>query len=256
MLIENFAKSISEIGWVAVPDLLSEDFIITLRNAMETSYETCRKIQIANGLPATDGTLHHLLGQNKVYLELFDQTLFLDYIDVFFGRKWILNSYGGVINLPSKESYVHNVHRDLRTFSKQNVMLNMLVMVDEFTLENGATWFLDASHKSPEQPADNQFFSSASRACGLAGTVVFFNSNLWHAAGVNHSSKIRRALTLNFTFPNMKQQFDYPRAIGYEKCESLTDRQKQLVGFFARTPSTLEEWYQKPDNRFYRPDQG
>jgi ectoine hydroxylase-related dioxygenase (phytanoyl-CoA dioxygenase family) len=134
--------------------------------------------------------------------------------------------------------------------------LNMLVMIDDFTIENGATWFLTGSHKTPQKPNDEIFFKKASRATGEKGTVVFFNSNLWHAAGTNQSKSIRRALTLNFTPPFMKQQFDYPRALGYDYCETLSERVQQLVGFFSRVPSSLNEWYQKPERRFYRPDQG
>jgi ectoine hydroxylase-related dioxygenase (phytanoyl-CoA dioxygenase family) len=53
----------------------------------------------------------------------------------------------------------------------------------------------------------------------------------------------------------MKQQLDYPRAVGYDELEKMSSRLQQLIGFFSRTPSTLDEWYQKPENRFYRPGQ-
>ena len=256
MEVSEFASKIEIDGWVAIPNLLSKSQVTSLCDAMEKSYVTCREIQTRNNLPLTDGTVHHLLGQDDVYLNFFENDLLLDFIDIFFGSKSIINSYGGVINLPSKNSYVHEVHRDIRSFSEENVMLNMLIMLDDFTLENGATWFLTNSHKNPEKPSDDEFFQKAARATGSAGTVIFFNSNLWHAAGTNNSSIERRALTLNFTKPYMKQQFDYPRAVGYDKCELLSNRLRQLIGFYSRVPSTLNEWYQLPENRFYRPDQG
>ena len=256
MDVSSFTKKIELDGWVAIPELLSQSQVQHLCSAMDTSYITCREIQTKNKLPLTDGTVHHLLGQDSVFLDFFENDLILDYIDNFFSGKSIINSYGGVINLPSKNSYVHEVHRDIRSFSQENVMLNMLIMLDDFTLENGATWFLTSSHKNPNKPSDEEFFGKASRAIGTSGTVVFFNSNLWHAAGTNNSSVVRRALTLNFTKPFMKQQFDYPRTIGYEVCNSLSPRLKQLVGFYSRVPSNLNEWYQLPENRFYRSDQG
>jgi hypothetical protein len=256
MELSRFSSKIENDGWVQIPNLIQDSILQALKMSMDVAYENCRSIQLKNGLEATDGTIHHLLGQDEVFLELFSENTFLDFIDSFFASKWIVNSYGGVINLPSKNSYVHNVHRDIRTYSDENVMLNMLIMIDDFTIENGATWFLTGSHKNPNKPDDDSFFTLADRSVGTAGSVVFFNSNLWHAAGTNNSSTIRRALTLNFTKPYMKQQFDYPRALGYEKCELLPDRLRQFVGYYARVPSTLEDWYQKPENRFYRPDQG
>ena len=139
MEVSEFANKIEIDGWVAIPNLLSLGQVKNLCVAMENSYAVCREIQTKNKLPLTDGTVHHLLGQDSVYLDFFENNLLLDFIDSFFGSKSIINSYGGVINLPSKNSYVHDVHRDIRSFSEEYVMLNMLIMLDDFTLENGAT---------------------------------------------------------------------------------------------------------------------
>jgi ectoine hydroxylase-related dioxygenase (phytanoyl-CoA dioxygenase family) len=63
-------------------------------------------------------------------------------------------------------------------------------------------------------------------------------------------------LTLAFTRPYVKQQLDYPRAIGYERGESLPPVLRQLLGYNARVPASLDEWYQPPEKRLYRRDQG
>ena len=54
----------------------------------------------------------------------------------------------------------------------------------------------------------------------------------------------------------MKQQFDYPRAVGYENADSYPENFRQIVGYNARVPASLEEWYQPPEKRFYKKDQG
>ena len=56
--------------------------------------------------------------------------------------------------------------------------------------------------------------------------------------------------------PAMKQQFDYPRAIGYDRADSLLPHTRQVIGYNARVPATLEEWYQPRERRMYRADQG
>ncbi len=85
---------------------------------------------------------------------------------------------------------------------------------------------------------------------------MVFDSNLWHAAGVNCTDRPRRALTLAFTRPFVKQQLDYPRALGYERGASFSPGLRQLLGYNARVPASLEEWYQPPDRRMYKRDQG
>jgi len=162
-----------------------------------------------------------------------------------------------VLNLPNDVAYVGSVHRDLRTFSGDlRLMAQLLVMIDEFTEENGATYLFGGSHRLREKPSDEVFFKSAVRAVGPAGSMIMFNSNLWHAAGINRSDRPRRALTLAFTRPFMKQQLDYPRALGYARREALSPTLRQVLGYNARVPASLDEWYQPPDKRLYKREQG
>ena len=179
------------------------------------------------------------------------------WLEQFFQGPYILNTYGGVLNLPNDVSYVGGVHRDLRTFSGDvHLMVQLLVMLDDFTEDNGATYLLNGSHRLREKPSDEVFFRDAVRAVGPAGSVVMFNSNLWHAAGINRSSRPRRALTIVFTRPFVKQQLDYPRALGYDRADSFSPTLRQLLGYNARVPASLEEWYQPPERRMYKRDQG
>jgi len=54
----------------------------------------------------------------------------------------------------------------------------------------------------------------------------------------------------------MKQQLDYPRALGYARCEALSPALRQVLGYNARVPASLDEWYQPPDKRLYKREQG
>jgi ectoine hydroxylase-related dioxygenase (phytanoyl-CoA dioxygenase family) len=100
------------------------------------------------------------------------------------------------------------------------------------------------------------FEQNAERATGQAGDIVLFDSRLWHAAAPNQSTRIRRALTLTFTPPFMKPQFDYPRALGYSEGAQFNPALRAVLGYDSRIPASLEEWYQPPDARFYKQGQG
>lgn len=250
-----------EKGFVIFRKAIDEDIIGRINDSLEVSYANARMVQEKNKIDVnTDGTIHHLPAHDAdVYLEFLDvmsRSELYEFIRTYFQGNFILNSYGGLKNLPSKPSYVTKVHRDIRFFSGDfPLMLNMLVMLDDFTLENGATCVLSGSHKISEKPDDDTFYTNAERITGKKGDVLFFNSNLWHAAGVNKTPEQRRALTITFTKPFMKQQLDYSKTIGYDKLQSLNPQLQQLAGFFSRTPSNLDEWYRKPEERFYRPGQ-
>lgn len=252
------ADTLARDGWTLVTSIVPADLLDRLRVDLDTAYRTQRPIQVRNGVgDGTDGTVHHLPLAGGSFLELLERRLCGELLDGFFGAPYILNTFGGVLNLPDDLSYVGRVHRDLRSFSGDlRLMAQLLVMLDEFTDENGATYLLSGSHRMAEQPSDEVFFRDAVRMVAPAGSIVVFNSNLWHAAGANRSRGPRRALTLAFTRPFIKQQLDYPRAFGAGSGETLSPVLRQLLGYNARVPASLDEWYQPAERRSYQKNQG
>lgn len=242
-------------GWTIVPDVVSPPLTATLAAALAPSLALRDGIRERNGVAhGTDGTLHHLLMDDPCYLQLLSALEALAPIfNAFFEGKYILNSYGGVISTHDSRAYVHEVHRDIRfgTDTKR-FMLNALVMLDGFTADNGATHLMTHSQNLFARPSDEQFFEGASRAIGTAGSVLLFDSRIWHAAGVNDTPQPRRALTLTFTCPFFKQQLDYPRLFGYSNAARCDAWLRQLIGFNARVPESLEQFYIPIEQRFYQ----
>ena len=258
MKLLNFKNQMDSKGWVLFPSVLEKSFVDQLNKDLEKAYEICRSVQVKNGIAAnTDGSVHHLIGLGDNFLKFLEIMPLWPYIKEYFGGNFILNSLGGIINKPAGSTYASNVHRDVRTFTRElPLMLNMLVMLDDFTEDNGATYLYSGSHKKLEKPSDEEFFAKADRAIGKAGDIVLFDSNLWHAAGHNGTNKLRRCITPTFTKPFMKQQCDYPRVLGYDYADKLSEEMKQVLGYNSRVPANLDEWYQPPEKRMYKPGQG
>ena len=255
---ETFEQVMRRDGWIILEGALSRPLRDRLVAELPEAYKINREVQVRNGVgEGTDGAVHHLVCQGGAFLELLEQNPCAPFLAQFFGGAYILNTFGGVLNLPGKLSYVGGVHRDIRTFGGDlRLMAQMLVMLDDFTEANGATYMLTGSHTAPARPADDEFFARAERAVAPAGSIVMFDSNLWHAAGANSTGESRRALTLAFTRPFLKQQLDYSRAVGWDRVKTLPPGLQQVLGYNARVPSSLDEWYQPPDDRFYKRDQG
>lgn len=242
-------------GWFIHPALIAPALVARLNGHFEAARVPRDAIRAARGLLANnDGTLHHLLGDDPVYLDLTAALQGSDaLLRAYFGGNYIINSFGGIINSQSASAYIHNVHRDIRFSSdSKRFMLNLLVMLDDFTLDNGATHLLTGSHHQATPPADADFYAAAERAVGPAGSVAFFDSRLWHAAGANRTPAVRRGISITLTSPFFKPQFDYPRRIGAAAGAALSPFVRQLVGFNARVPATLEEYYVPVDERCYQ----
>lgn len=253
-----FDKLMDEKGWVIFERAVDPDLIARMAEDIHKAYDICRAIQVKNGIAAnTEYTVHHLIGVCDSYLEYLDTMPIKPYIERYFGGKYILNSLGGAINSAYSRSYAHNIHRDIRSYSgDMPLVLNTLVMFDDFTPENGATWLMPGSHKFGPKPSKEDFYAVAEQALAPAGSILFFNSNVWHAGGDNNTAKQRRSITPMFCKPYIKPQFDYPRVLGYDKGDSFNADLRQILGYNSRIPATLDEWYQPPEKRMYRPDQG
>ena len=136
------------------------------------------------------------------------------------------------------------------------LLLNILVVLDDFTLDNGATYLLSGSHLKVDKPTDEFFYKNAERVVAKSGSIIIWDANLWHAAGENRTDGPRRALSLIYSRPFMKQQFDFCRDLGYPEVENMAESLQQVLGYKSRVPTSLEEWYQPLEKRFYRNDQG
>jgi hypothetical protein len=247
-------------GWVlfegAVPDALVEK----MKRDLRAKQDECRSWMERKGLQAgAEGAAHHVLGGDTSFDEFLAHLYLHDYIARWFGGPYILNSFGAAVNRKGNEqtSYLNRMHRDVRSHTGgYRLLLNMLVMLDAFTVENGATYLLSGSHHVADRPDESHFFRFADRLTGPAGSIALFDSNLWHSAGANRTEMQRAALTLTFSRPFFKQQMDYPRFLGEEYMSRAPERVRQILGYYARTPSSFDEWYRPRDERLYRSDQG
>jgi len=248
-------------GFVLLDERMTGDELERMREELHRVLQLRSAVMERNGIvQRTAGTGHHLLEPDSPFLHWLSriaQSPVLGVLGAALGAKVILNSFGAVDNRKGSDQYVANVHRDVRTYTRdQRLMVQLLLTLDDFLPETGAIWLLPGSHIEDRKPNDEEFSTNAVQISADPGRLLLFDSRVWHAAGVNRTDRPRRALTLTFTCPFVKPQFDYCRYLGNRYVESLPEPTQQLLGYFARVPATLDEWYQPPDRRFYRPGQG
>jgi ectoine hydroxylase-related dioxygenase (phytanoyl-CoA dioxygenase family) len=203
-----------------------------------------------------EGAAHHVPGEGGVLDRFLDDLPLYERIEQHFGGKVVLLNYGAAMHPPGARSYTFKPHRDVRAFTRDfPLSLNMLVMLDDFTVENGATLMLSGSHRVEAMPAPEVFQAGAEHAVGDAGDILLFDSLLVHSAAPNRSDAPRRALTLCFGRPFMKPQMDWVRRFGREAEAGLSPMARQLLGYHARVPETLDDFYQPPERWAFKADQ-
>lgn len=90
---------------------------------------------------------------------------------------------------------------------------NSIWLLDDFTAGNGATRVVPGSHRYAAMPRDAMAdpadpHPDEVRLIAPAGTVVIFNSHLWHGGTRNRTGRPRRALHSYFTRRGNRQQLD------------------------------------------------
>ena len=243
-------------GWIIVPEVIDPELLRRLRQALPYAWVECSNIMHENGIDDADNTVHHLLATQDPgpWLDLIAALEPLDpiFTGYFGGSKYVLHSLGGSINTKGHDNYASRIHRDIRTHQREPFVLNTLVMLDDFTAENGATWL---GGRTPFARGSESFYENATQAIGSAGSVLIFDSNIWHCSGTNYTDKPRRSITPLLCKPFVRPGFDYPRALGYDR-DGISVYQRLVIGYNARIPATLSEWYQPEATRMYRKEQG
>lgn len=257
---ENFIE-LNKQGYTIIRNLVDESWLNTLGKAMDEAFIQHRKTQLNNNNDIkTGGVALHTLLSNPIFItfleDLQNKGFFSFLSKSFFKSKCIINSFSALDNLPNQPNFSAVVHRDLRFYSGDfPIMLNCLLMVDNFTIENGGTYLLPYSHLEERKPSDEEFFSKAIQAIGQKGDMIIFNANVWHSSAPNTTQDHRRAIPITISRSFMKQLLDYPRAIGYDKVDNFNSELQQLLGYHSRVPASLDEWYQPEDKRFYKKNQ-
>lgn len=84
--------------------------------------------------------------------------------------------------------------------------LSTIWMITDFTADNGATTLLPKSHLRDSNPVDGGMqgvnadgdLDGQQRAIGSAGSVLVYDSRLWHAVAANRSDDVRIALVIRY----------------------------------------------------------
>ncbi len=254
---EAFVHQMATRGWAHFPSEIEAADLPVMRTDLQRIYRLRRAVQERNGVAAgMEGTAHHMPGEGGSLDAFLNNLPLADMIERHFGGKYILLNFGAVMHPPGGKAYTLMPHRDIRAWSADcPLSLNMLVMLDDFTVENGATLLLSGSHQTPAMPTVEAFHSGAEPAVGRAGDILLFNSLLVHAAAPNRSNAERRALTLCFGRPFMKPQMDWPRYLPADAEKALSPLGRQLLGYHAQIPDSLDAYYQPAERWAFRPDQ-
>lgn len=182
---------------------------------------------------------------DRSFIELFTHPLILELAEAILGKHFHLHLQNGIINRPNREHHQASWHRDLPyqdwVISKP-LGFNAFFCLTEFSKENGATVVLPYSHRSDFFPSTKFIEANELTVTVPKGSVIFFDSMLYHRASHNSTKSARYGINNMFVVPILKQQIDIPNSY---LTENLSAKETEILGFSYATPKNVLKYREK-----------
>lgn len=150
---------------------------------------------------------------------------------VISGRLWLSAFHARTLH-PHADA--QELHVDLPRTSDAWPMLGLILMVDEFRVDNGATRFVPGSQHQTDgldRVADRTApYPGEVHACGPAGSIILFNASTWHGYAANTSRDGRRSLQATFIPRSGRRATDFIARMQPDTLARLDSVARDLLG--------------------------
>ncbi len=235
-LPEHITRSLSEEGYVILPDLVDAETLEEIRTVFDA-------IVLAEGEKAAQE--HHqeegvhrianLVNKGRIFEVAWSHPLILACCAQMFGRPFKISSCNG------REALLGGGHQPLHSDWKYERgpvdsahSCNALWAIDDLTPSNGAPRLVPGSHLKSGPPQDFLEDPEATHSDEVvaevpAGSDIMINAHTWHAGTENRSGARRRVLHGYYTAREHPQQQDQRRWITKETLAWLSPAQRWLI---------------------------
>ena len=251
---ERAAAIVTAEGAVAIRRVGDLPLLTGLRAALETCLsEDAARFGVDHRFP---GMVHALPIRGSVFLEYLKLPGFRAPLQRLLGHGCIVQGYNSSCVPPRAINYARTIHVDSPRWVEGYITnVTAIMAVDPFTLETGGIEILPDSFRIPEQPTLEEFDARCERPQLSAGDVLMFNSRCWHRSGINRGERWRHGVSATMCRAYMRQQFDFPRLLDAHGIQVDDESVRQILGWYVRMPTSIEEFLLPPDQRPYRPNQ-
>lgn len=245
--VDYVCEAIQRLGYGILDGGYSSNWIAALSDSFESILE---RYYAEHGgreaLSAIDehNTIRLPMHYEPIFLELATNAKVLEICRRLIPGYIVLNQQNGVINPARYERYNQGAwHRDLpyqHFVSSRPLAINALFCIDPFTIENGATKVLPASHRQEAFPSDRFVVSEAVTLSAPAGSFIILDCMTFHTGGINSTDRARRAVNHVYSIPLLRQQIDLPSALG----DTFTGdgELRRLLGYSVSTPVSVSKY--------------
>lgn len=231
--IEAHAARIRDDGYTVIERAASSELVESLKAAVlrverehdlqtaKTSFEGFKTLRINN-----------LLTYDDVFWEVPLHENVLPIVEKVLDKECLLSSFCSLVLGPGQEA--QPIHEDTQLIPLPRphipITINAIWALSDFREDNGATRFIPGSHKLDHSPEYGKDYPALT-ATMPAGSVLLFDSALWHGGGPNTSDARRFAFSCAYCWGWMRQQENLQLGIPRETAERFPRRLQELCGY-------------------------
>lgn len=254
-------------GYIFLPELITPEECNHYRSLLERDYEKYSPKYV--NASTTQGSLANKSGEKVVFnlhnkdiswFKLFEHSEILSVLDGVLKEGSYSDSepyymYNSSARCPLKGDQGQQLHIDSNLPGvNYPLIVNVLWLLDDFTLDNGATRIVPESHTWKKYAKDGEIHKDEIRVTGKQGGAIIFNANIWHGGGANLNGASRWAVALGYARWFIKPAFDFMQNTPEEIFNALSDEQKDLLGFRSVPPKDEFTRLRRRSENFEKPE--
>ncbi|MFC4096772.1 phytanoyl-CoA dioxygenase family protein [Euzebyella saccharophila] len=178
--------------------------------------------------------LADLVNKGEVFDVFYTHPKVLAAMEAVLGQEYKLSSLNYRAAKPGKG--LQKLHVDFKNAVAEGgyKVCNSIWLLDDFTNFNGATRIVPGTHKHsqlPDEVMKNPFDTHPEELIinAPAGSVVIFNSHVWHGGTTNTTDKDRRSIHSYFCADDQPQQVDQSRYLTQETKNRISKRALEIL---------------------------
>jgi ectoine hydroxylase-related dioxygenase (phytanoyl-CoA dioxygenase family) len=229
-------RKLDEDGYLVLPGLMSGELLAALRSRVEELFAQ-EGNRAGDEFKQEPGCrrLANLVNKGAVFHEVFSRPELLACVAHLIGPDFKLSSLNARSANPfSVES--QPLHSDMGAVADERGywVANSVWLLDDFTLDNGATRVVPGTHrlgKLPQQMMTDLYASHPEERLltGRAGSVFIYNAHMWHGGTANRTPLPRRALHAFYVRRDKPQQQYQKKLLSDDVQHSLSPALRHLL---------------------------
>lgn len=244
--LDTYKRQLDEEGYVVIKNVIPESTRLDMVARLDRLYgalESAGENTYPGGVGKTERLILNLHNKDEMFVELLDDAAVFPLVQHMLQSGSYQNKEPFVVTQfsardPHAGIPAQQLHIDSRfPGPPQALMTIVLWMLNDFTVESGATRLVPKSHLRPSYPESGVEYPDEIQVEAPAGSVLIYNGSAWHGGGAKLRDVERWSVIVSYARWFVKPAFDMTKNTSPELYAKLSPERRELFGFTSVAPS-------------------